>query len=82
MGLLVKYGKHITNAEAQCLWAIKHHLPEVPVLDVYGWCRDGKDMFIYMEFILGVTLEERWNSLNEEEKHSVSEQLRQMVQAL
>ena len=82
MGLLVKYGQLITNAEAQCLWAIKRYLPEVPVPDVYGWCRDGKDTFIYMEFIPGVTLEQCWNSLNEEEKHCISEQLRQMVQAL
>jgi hypothetical protein len=39
LNLLVKYGKEITIAEGQCLWALCHFLPsQVPVPEVYvGW---------------------------------------------
>jgi hypothetical protein len=58
MNLLVKYGKLGSYAEAQCLWAIKRFLPEIPVPEVYGWCQDGEEVFIYMELVQGVTLEQ------------------------
>jgi hypothetical protein len=42
LNLLVKYGKEITIAEGQCLWAIRRLLPyQVPVPEVYGWCQEG-----------------------------------------
>jgi hypothetical protein len=82
MNLLVKYGSKITSAEGQCLWAIKRFLPEVPVPEVYGWCRDGEITLIYMELVQGATLEMRWNCMNEQEKVAISEQLKGMVDAL
>ena len=40
LNLIVKYGPTITVTEGQCLWAIRHFLPSVPVPEVYGWCRE------------------------------------------
>jgi hypothetical protein len=81
--LIVKYGRTITIAEGQCLWAIRHLLIDVvPVPEVYGWCRDGGEVFIYMQLMRGRTLEELWQSLSIQEKAKVCEELRLMMDAL
>lgn len=83
LNLVVKYGCEITIAEGQCLWVIKRLLLDtIPVPEVYGWCRDGDEVFIYMQMVRGPTLEARWESLTTEERVDVCEQLRQMVGAL
>jgi Phosphotransferase enzyme family len=55
---------------------------EVPVPEVYGWCLDGEETFIYMELIRGSTLEQRWDELSATERSSLCGQLRSMVAAL
>lgn len=83
LNLLVKYGKEITIAEGQCLWALRRFLPsQVPVPEVYGWCEDNGEVFIYMELVKGVTLEKRWESLSKHERKIVCDQLRAMLLAL
>ncbi len=83
LNLLVKYGKDITIADGQCLWAIRRLLPyQVPIPEVYGWCQEGGEVFIYMELVQGVTLENRWESLSKQEKVKVCEQLRVILSAL
>ena len=83
LSLTVKYGNTITIAEGQCLWAIRHLLHNtVPVPEVYGWCRDGNDVFIYMELIHGDTLTKRWDGLNAEDKLEVCQQLRGILEDL
>ncbi|KAF5561729.1 phosphotransferase family [Fusarium napiforme] len=84
LGLVVKFGKEprVTVAEGQCLWWLRQHLPSVPVPEIYGWTEDGGEVFLYMELVKGMTLEERWNSLSREEKGGVCEQLRDMVNEL
>ena len=83
LNLMVKYGSYVKVAEGQCLWAIRRLLADaVPVPEVYGWCRDGKETFIYMELIQGDTLEDRWGGLGTEEKVDICAQLRRMVNAL
>lgn len=67
----------------QCLWAVGKHLRgRVPVPEVYGWRRDGNDVFIYMELVQGQTLAQRWESLTDTERVYVCNQLRSMVQSL
>jgi hypothetical protein len=45
LNLIVKYGREITIAEGQCLWAIRRLLPyQVPVPEVYGWCEEGGEV--------------------------------------
>ncbi|PNP61593.1 hypothetical protein FNYG_13664 [Fusarium nygamai] len=81
LGLVVKHSDN-ANAiirEGQCLWAIHHLLPEVPVPEVYGWTQENGVTFLYMEYIDGITLRDRWGTLSAIEKDSVCEQLRSMV---
>lgn len=82
LALIVKFGTEITIAEGQCLWAIRRLLPSVPVPEVYGWCRDGNQVFIYMQRVQGTTLEKRWNGLSVLEKGEVGLQLKEIVGCL
>jgi hypothetical protein len=80
LGLVVKYGRAITIAEGQCLWAVRKLIGQVvPVPEIYGWQTDGDDTFIYMELIQGDTLEQRWDTLTKEEREDICHQLRRMV---
>jgi hypothetical protein len=79
--LIVKYGRQITIAEGQCLWAMRTLLGNtVPVPEVYGWYRDGDSTFLYMELIDAPTLKERWNTLLTSEKEEIGKQFGQMVE--
>ncbi|KAF7942629.1 uncharacterized protein EAE97_006083 [Botrytis byssoidea] len=83
LNLLVKFGRYVKIAEAQCLWIIKKDLGgEVPVPEIYGWRTDGDYVFIYMELIRGVTLKHQWDSMNDSDKTSVCEQLKKIVSSL
>lgn len=82
LGLIVKYGSEITPAEAQCLWYLNQYEKDrVPTPELYGWCRDGDETFIYMELVQADTLKERWPSLSEEERTIICKQLRVCVEA-
>jgi hypothetical protein len=83
LNIVVKYGENITVSEARCLRALRRLLSGgVPVPEVYGWCEDGGEVFIYMELITGVTLESQWESLSEQAKKEVCKQLRTIVNSL
>lgn len=47
-----------------------------------GWSSDEDQVFIYMELVNGVTLENRWDSLLTEERIKVCEQLQVILTAL
>lgn len=81
LGLLVKYGEapDVTIAEGQCLWAIRNFLPQVPVPEIYGWNQAESFTFLYMEFIDGITLHDRWDTLTPTEKSGVCEQLKTII---
>ncbi|OTB05944.1 hypothetical protein M426DRAFT_121558 [Hypoxylon sp. CI-4A] len=82
LGLVVKYGSEITIAEAQCLWYFKKHMKnEVPVPELFGWCHDNGETFIYMEFVDAETMEDIWPSLTQEEQDTICEQLRTSMEA-
>ncbi|OCK74427.1 phosphotransferase enzyme family protein-like protein [Lepidopterella palustris CBS 459.81] len=82
IGLLVKYGREVTIAEGQTLLFIRNTLsPVVPVPEVYGWCKHDGQTFIYMELIDGITLEKSWDTITEDGRVSVCQQLRYMVDA-
>ncbi|KAF5578433.1 phosphotransferase family [Fusarium pseudocircinatum] len=81
LGLVVK---HSDNSDAivregQCLWAIRHFLPEVPVPEAFCWTQENSVTFLYMEYIDGTTLRDRWDTLSAVEKDGVCEQLGSMV---
>ena len=78
--LIVKYGRQITMAEGQCLWAVRTLLGNtVPVPELYGWCRDGESTFLYMEFIQAPTLKERWSTLSASEREEIGTQFGQII---
>jgi hypothetical protein len=76
MNLIVKYGLTIRMTEGQCLWAIRRLCPNVPVPEVYGWCQDEGETFIYMQKIEAATLEQEWPGLDVEERYEICMQLR------
>ncbi|KAF8956720.1 kinase-like domain-containing protein [Flammula alnicola] len=69
-------------AEGQTLWALRQFLPEVRVPEVYGWRREGVELFLFMEMIEAETLMHRWKELTEQEKTAVCAELGPMVRAL
>lgn len=82
LGVLVKYGTAINIAEAQCLWYFNKHLQgRVPTPEVYGWCQDEDETFIYMQLLPGITLDEAWPRMSQAQRDSVCGQLRDCVQA-
>lgn len=83
LGLLVKFGPGVTIAEGQCLWIIKKILGDVvPVPEVYGWKVDRSEVFIYMQYIQGQRLKNRWGSLSTAEKIEICSQLGKITTAL
>jgi tRNA A-37 threonylcarbamoyl transferase component Bud32 len=81
LGLVVKYSETTSAiiAEGQCLWAIRRFLPEVPVPEVYGWTQENGIAFLYMEYIDGITLRDRWDTLAVTEKDGVCKQLKTLI---
>lgn len=81
LGLIVKFGRapEMTVGEGQCLWALRHILPDVLVPEVYGWTHDDGQVFIHMELVEGVTLEQRWEYLDRTERTEICEQLRVLI---
>ncbi|CZR69067.1 uncharacterized protein PAC_18968 [Phialocephala subalpina] len=82
LNLIVKYGPTITVTEGQCLWAIRHLLPSVPVPEVYGWCREQGETFIYMQLVEGITLEQAWPNFDIEDKYEICKQLQRILENL
>jgi hypothetical protein len=83
LGLIVKFGYHVTIYEAQCLRIIKRVFnDEVPVPEVYGWRVHDDQVFIYMQLIQGQALIDQWDSLSISDKMVICDQLRGIVTTL
>lgn len=53
MNLIVKWGGLVRREEGINMYAIKQFLPRIPMPEIYGWRTDGKEVFLYMEYIRG-----------------------------
>lgn len=62
-------------AEAQCILLARKHLPSIPTPEVYGWQRDGRQTFIFMELVDGCTVEELWDDLTEQDLAAICAEL-------
>lgn len=84
LGVVVKQSEKSSAiiSEGQCLWAVRRFLPEVPVPEVYGWTQENGITFLYMEYIEGTTLKDRWDSLTVPEKGSICEELKTTITKL
>ena len=75
--LFIKYGNNVNLEEAVVLSRIHKYLDcSIPVPEVYGWRKQGKENFIYMELIDGVPLSDCIGQLSNEDKDRVCSQLR------
>ncbi|KDQ60695.1 hypothetical protein JAAARDRAFT_204515 [Jaapia argillacea MUCL 33604] len=83
LDVIIKYGRGVTFAEGQCLHSLRRVFgSRVPVPDIYGWCKDDREVFLYMELVQGRTLEECWESLSVQERDQVCNHLRLIVDAV
>lgn len=77
VGLIVKFGSHLSITEAITLWAIRHLFHDaVPVPEIYAWRvfeQEGKtrEVYIYMQLIPGPTLRQQWPHLSATDKHTI-----------
>lgn len=85
IGLIVKFGPDVSTLEAINLWTVRCLFQGlVPVPEVYGWRvleQEGKprEVFIYMQLVDGLTLEQRWTSLSVIEKQTICSDLHAIV---
>lgn len=79
--LFVKWGAGVRISEAHTLLAIGQ-FDDIPVPQVFGWCVDGGETFIYMEYLQGQTLEQAWDSMDGNHRISICHELRKIVDAL
>jgi hypothetical protein len=84
MNLLVKFDYKVTVTEALNIWMVKRAFADkIPVPEVFGWRVDEECViFIYIEFIPGQTLDDRWESLNPIDKESLRSDLCQIIRTL
>jgi hypothetical protein len=83
MQLVIKFGPRVTIDEAVTMWVVRKCLGhQVPVPELFGWRVYRDTVFIYMELISGVTLQERWSDMDFSDKDSICGQLRQMLLSL
>ncbi|PVH95055.1 phosphotransferase family protein [Periconia macrospinosa] len=88
LGLIVKFGSHVSVTEAINLWAIRRIFQNaIPVPEVYGWRvreRQGKspEVYIYMQLVQGLRLDQQWPELSTTDKYAICSDLRAMVSRL
>jgi hypothetical protein len=91
LGLVVKWGGYETVEEAHCMRMVRMRCGAlVPVPEIYGWIREPSNaihphfpqVFIYMERIPGVTLNDRLGSLKDQEWDYIISQLTEMFKTL
>ncbi|KUI72311.1 hypothetical protein VM1G_07946 [Cytospora mali] len=76
LGLCVKYSQRVRLNEAQAMYLVNHHLGKSFVApEIYGWHKDGADIFLYMELIEGEPLDEVWHSLPAADRQEVCKEL-------
>ena len=84
LGLVVKFGRDQTVAisEGQCLWALRRYLPELPVPEIYGWSTEEDYVLLFMEHIKGVTVENKWDTMTDQERINFSEEMKSVIAKL
>lgn len=83
LGLIVKFGSHVTVYEAKVLLIIRRLFGDkIPVPEVYGWRVHDGLVFLYMQLIQGQPLIDQWDSLGISDKSFVCDQLRDIVTSL
>ncbi len=83
MQLVIKFGPRVTIDEAVTMWIVRKCLgSQVPVPELFGWRVYQDTVFIYMELISGVTLQECWSDMDLSDKDAICGQLRDILSSL
>lgn len=75
LNILVKWGGMVRPEEAVNLYTIRKYCPRIPVPEVHAWCVDGSEVFIYMEYVPGHTLESVFDEMTDDEHALVIQDL-------
>ncbi|GAM87388.1 hypothetical protein ANO11243_054120 [Dothideomycetidae sp. 11243] len=81
-GLLVKYGyePRVSIAEGRTLRALREAAIKVPVPEIYGWKKEGRRVFLYMEDVgCTTTLEYQWDILKLRDRAGICKQLKAIL---
>ncbi|WXC60307.1 hypothetical protein SNK03_006172 [Fusarium graminearum] len=75
---------YLNLEEVQTLWVIRKVFPngDVPVPELFSWRKYGDWVFIYMSLVPGETLREVWQSLDEDDKASLQNRLKEIIGTL
>ena len=74
--VVAKFGQGTAEREGQTLLYLESHAPDVPAPRLYAMYYDAGDLFVVMQRIPGMRLDTLWETLSEEEKESVTADLR------
>jgi hypothetical protein len=80
--LVVKFGRRASISEGQALWTLARYCPQVPVPEVYGWCQDKEETFLYMEYLDGRTLRTCLDTFTNEELQDIAAQIKSMMECM
>lgn len=92
--VVVKYGPHVTVAEAQSMIFVAKHTKSIPIPKVFAYCTHGPlnrdiddygtlfDTYIFMSFVEGQTLDSAWDSYDELTKTHIVNQLKTYMDEL
>jgi len=73
---VVKYGQRVSENEGYAMLYIENHLSSFPAPRLYAMYRAEERLFLVMELMPGKDLESFWPHLSEDDKVSISQQLR------
>ncbi|KAK5108701.1 hypothetical protein LTR62_008106 [Meristemomyces frigidus] len=74
--IVVKFGRSTQAREGQTLLFLEKCVPQVPAPRLYAMFYDAGDLFLVMERIPGLSLDQIWSALSEEGKTALTAQLR------
>jgi aminoglycoside phosphotransferase (APT) family kinase protein len=72
---VVKYGTHVCENEGNALLFIEEQL-RIPAPRLYAMYREGRTLYLVMEFVPGENLQQIWPKLEEDDKVALAQQLR------
>ena len=77
LGLVVKYGRDVSVAEARTQMMVRSELGhQVPAPEVFAWGSSNGEMFIYIALVEGDNAEDRRPDMEEGERQAVCAELR------
>jgi serine/threonine protein kinase len=71
---VVKYGTGISENEGHALLFVEEHL-RIPAPRLYAMYRDGRTLYLVMEYLSGKCLKHIWTELEESDKLSIASEL-------